>query len=98
VKQRNYWGYPLGRIVAGVVRIQRRHAARVERIDWEMDERGIALALESERLDTFWYLRVMGFNGTHEFHEFLAQRTTPQFADRLIDGHLSVKWEQRLIA
>jgi hypothetical protein len=98
VKQRQYWGYPLARLVVGVIRIQRRHAARVERIHWEMDERGIALALESERLDTYWYLRVMGFNSIDEFTSFVAQRTTPQFASRLLDGHLSAKWERRLIA
>lgn len=98
MKRRVYYGYPLSRIVAGIVRIQRRHAGRLETAGLSIGAELMARIMDAESEDMRWYLLTFGFNSVDEFRGFLARRTSDAFAARLIDGYTSFAWERRDLA
>jgi hypothetical protein len=78
---REYTGYPLSRIVAGIARIHRRHATRIS-------PRG---KLDVRDDDIKYYLMSFGFANVHEFRGTLAARTSPSYARRVVAGDARTK-------
>jgi hypothetical protein len=91
-KRRAYAGYPMPNIIKGVIAIQRRYRVKL----WN---RGIVPTRDQIRVcaadDLFWYLAVQGFNSVSEFRAFLAARTSPAYAERLLNGSLINVLERR---
>jgi hypothetical protein len=84
-KRRSYQGYPLPNIIRGVIAIQRRHRVKLWNHGLEPSREQIRACAAD---DLFWYLAVQGFNSASEFRAFLAARTSPAYADRLLNGSL----------
>jgi hypothetical protein len=79
---RQYEGYPLARVVAGIARIHRRYETRVS-------PRG---KLDVKEDDIRFYLMSLGFRTIDDFIATLAARTGAGYARRVVAGHARSRW------